>query len=144
MGVPFADQRIGSRTERLAAAAGAAALAFGAAAVWYFDPSKETFFPVCPLYRLTGFACPGCGMTRAFHAFFSGDLVAAFDYNALFPIFVLLISFFFVSLSLYAARGRGLRVELLRPKALWAIFILLLLFGVLRNLPFYPFSILFP
>lgn len=144
MDVALADERVGSVTERLAAAAGAAALAFGAAAIWYFDPAKETFFPICPLYRLTGFACPGCGMTRAFHALFSGDLVAALDYNALVPVFAGLLGFFFVSLSLYAVRGRGLRIELIRPWMLWGILILLAAFGVLRNLPLYPFSILFP
>lgn len=144
MDAVFADRRLGSLTERLAAGAGAGALAFGSIAVWYFDPLKETFFPVCPLFRLTGFACPGCGMTRAFHALFSGDLVAALDYNALVPVFAGLLGFFFVSLSLYAVRGHGLRIELIRPWALWGIFIVLLLFGVLRNVPFYPFSILFP
>lgn len=136
--------RTGSGTERLAAAAGAAAMAAGSAAVWYFDPSRENFFPICPLYRLTGFACPGCGMTRAFHALFHGDVLAALDFNALSPVFALLLAFFFVSLSLYAVRGRGLKMEMLRPQALWALFILLVVFGVVRNLPFYPFSVLFP
>lgn len=140
----LADNRQGSLTERLAAATGAAALVAGSAAVWYFDPVKESFFPVCPLYRLTGFACPGCGMTRAFHALFHGDLMAALDFNALVPVFAALLVYFFVSLVLYAARGRGLRIDLLQPRAVWIAFAVMLGFGVLRNIPAYPFSILFP
>jgi hypothetical protein len=136
--------RSGSVPERFAAAAGACVMGVGSAAVWYFDPVKESFFPACPLYRLTGFACPGCGMTRAFHALFHGDILTALDFNALVPVFAVLLLFFFVSLVLYAVRGRGLRMDLLKPQALWAVFILLMVFGVLRNLPFYPFDVLFP
>ena len=133
-----------SGTERIAAAAGAAAILVGSAAVWYFDPLKESFFPVCPLYRFTGYACPGCGLTRAFHAMFHGDILAAMDFNALVPVFAVLLGIFFVSLVLYAIRGRGLGIDVFKPYALWTFLIILILFGVLRNLPIYPFNILFP
>jgi len=133
-----------SKTERILAAAGASGMVAGSAAVWYFDPVKAGFFPVCPLYSLTGFACPGCGLTRGFHALFHGDILTALDYNALLPLFALLIGFAFVSLIFFAVRGRRTRVTLLHPNALWGFFVLLLVFGVVRNLPWYPFSVLFP
>src|SRR5918993_280777 len=81
------------KLERLFAAAGAAAIMSGSAAVWYFDPKAAGFFPVCPLYSLTGLACPGCGLTRGFHALFHGDVLTALDYNALLPFFAILIAF---------------------------------------------------
>jgi hypothetical protein len=130
--------------ERLAAAAGASAIVSGAAAVWYFDPKMAGFFPVCPLFSLTGFACPGCGLTRGFHALFHGDLLTALDYNALLPFFVLAIGLGFVSLVYFALRGHRLRFKLLHPNALWVFFVVMIVFGVARNLPWYPFSILFP
>lgn len=130
--------------ERVVAASGVVALTGGAAAVWYFDPTKAGFFPVCPLYSLTGFACPGCGLTRGFHALFHGDVLTALDYNALLPFFAALIGFGFVSLVYFAARGRRMAVNLLHPNALWVFFVLLLVFGVARNLPWYPFTVLFP
>ncbi len=129
---------------RLLAAAGASGMAAGAAAIWYFDPAKAGFFPVCPLYSLTGFACPGCGLTRGFHALFHGDVVTALDYNALLPFFGALIGFGFVSLGYFAMRGRRVPINLLHPKALWVFLVLLLVFGVTRNLPWYPFTVLFP
>lgn len=37
----------------------------------------------CIVLLLTGYQCPGCGMTRALAAVFNGDLAAAMSYNAL-------------------------------------------------------------
>ena len=116
----------------------------GSGFVAYFDPSKVNLLPVCPLLSLTGFACPGCGLTRGFHALFHGDIVTAIDFNALIPVWVLIFGYVFVSLMLLAVRGSGLPMWLVGPKALFGFLIVLILFGVLRNLPFYPFTILFP
>src|SRR5262245_46650108 len=66
---------------RFCAVAGAATMLGGSGFVAYFDPSTANFLPVCPLYSLTGFACPGCGMTRGFHALFHGDVLTALDFN---------------------------------------------------------------
>ena len=133
-----------SKLERILAAAGAGGMIAGSGAVWYFDPTNAGFFPVCPLYALTGFACPGCGLTRGFHALFHGDVLTALDYNALLPFFALLIGFGFASLVYFAVRGRRIPINLLHPNALWVFLVLLLVFGVARNLPWYPFSVLFP
>jgi len=112
--------------------------------VWFFNPSNFNFFPVCPLLNLTGFACPGCGLTRGFHALFHGDLAAAMDYNALIPVFILVFGLVAVSLASLAVRGKSLiRLED-SPKLLIGLFVLLVGFGVLRNLPFYPFTFLYP
>ena len=119
-------------------------MSVGSGAVAYFDPSKANFLPVCPLYSLTGFACPGCGLTRGFHALFHGDVIAAMDFNALIPVWAVIFVYVFISLTLLAVRGRGLPMWPTTPRFLWTFMIVLLVFGVLRNLPFYPLSILFP
>ena len=129
---------------RFAAAAGATGMVIGAGIVGYIDPAKQSLFPPCPLYSLTGFACPGCGLTRGFHALFHGDVLTALDYNALLPFFGLLVGFGFVSMALVAIRGRRVNIDILHPTALWVFLILLLVFGVTRNLPWYPFTVLFP
>jgi hypothetical protein len=130
--------------ERLAAAAGAAAIVSGSAAVWYFDPKASGLFPVCPLFSLTGFACPGCGLTRGFHALFHGDVLTALDHNALLPFFAFAVGLAFVSLVYYAFKGSKLPFGMLGPNALWVFFVLMIMFGVARNLPWYPFTVLFP
>ncbi|MEO6656055.1 MAG: DUF2752 domain-containing protein [Pyrinomonadaceae bacterium] len=130
--------------ERLTAAGGAAAMAGGSAFAAYFDPSTAHFFPVCPLFALTGFACPGCGLTRGFHALFYGDVVTAIDFNALIPVWAVIFGWVFVSIVLLAVRGRGLPMWPTWPRFLWTFMIVLLVFGVVRNIPIHPFTILFP
>jgi hypothetical protein len=130
--------------ERLTAAAGVAVMIGGSGAVAYFDPAKANFFPVCPLFALTGIACPGCGLTRGFHSLFHGDIISAIDFNALIPVWAVIFAYVFVSLILLALRGRGLPMWPTWPRFLWAFMIVLLFFGVARNIPIYPFTILFP
>lgn len=136
--------RISAPTERIAAAAGLGVVALGSAVVWYFDPTTAGFFPPCPLYKFTGFACPGCGMTRAFHALFNGDIVTALDFNAMLPFVAAFFGYFLLSMFFVAVRGRALTIGKVGLTLIWAMFSLLMIFGVLRNLPWYPFTILFP
>lgn len=126
------------------AAGSVAAIAGGSVITAAFDPTTVHFFPVCPLYALTGLACPGCGLTRGFHALFHGDLATAFGFNALFPVWAVIIAYVWVSLVLYAIRGKGLPMWPTNPAFLWTFMIVLLVFGVVRNIPAYPFTLLFP
>lgn len=130
--------------ERTFAAAGVLATTAGATFIWYFNPSNVNFLPVCPLYSMTGFACPGCGLTRGFHALFHGDFLTALDYNALIPGFAVVLGFLFLSMLSVTVRGRGFGISMLSPKLLTGVLVVLLVFGVVRNLPMYPFSVLYP
>ena len=42
----------------------------------------------CPVYRVFGWSCPGCGMSRAFLAALRLDFSAAFSYHPLFCLFL--------------------------------------------------------
>lgn len=130
--------------ERISAAAGVSAIIAGSSFIWYYNPSRAGFFPVCPLFATTGLACPGCGLTRGFHALFHGDIVSALDYNALLPVFAFIFGYFLLAMFLIAARGRGLSFEIFRPVFLYGFLAVSLAFTVLRNLPVYPFSVLYP
>jgi hypothetical protein len=129
---------------RLLAGFGLGVLSIGAAATAYFDPTKTHFFPVCPLFALTGFACPGCGLTRGFHALFQGDIATSLGYNALIPVWVVIFAYVWTSLMLSLIRGRGLEMWPTSPTFLWGFLIVLCVFGVLRNVPVYPLTLLFP
>lgn len=136
--------QIASTLERGLAAAGVTVMTAGAGVVWYFEPTKAGFFPQCPLYTMTGFACPGCGLTRGFHALFHGDIVTALGFNALIPLFVLLFGFFFLSMLYVAVRGRAFPRWSVSLPVIWGMFVLLIGFGIVRNIPVYPFTLLFP
>lgn len=137
-------QTLASKAERIAAASGVAAMSLGAFLTWYFDPTRASFLPSCPLRRTTGIACPGCGLTRGFHSLFHGDFAAALDFNALIPIFIVIFGYFYLSMLLVAVRGRSFPRWTLSLPVLWGFIALLIIFGVLRNLPFYPFNVLYP
>ena len=135
---------ISQGSQRLLAGGGVLAMSAGAGLVWYFDPTRAGFLPACPLYKMTGFACPGCGLTRGFHALFHGDIVTALDFNALIPLFVVIFVVLYVSTLLFALRGRRFPKWPLSLYSVYGFIVLLLAFGVVRNLPYYPFNVLFP
>ena len=61
---------------------------------YYYDPSYYAFYPICPIYKLSGYQCGTCGTQRAVHALLHGDIKAAIGYNL-----------FFVGVCLYAIIG---------------------------------------
>lgn len=125
----------------------AAAIMVGSAAVFvvtYFNPVTAGFFPVCPLYAMTGLYCPGCGLTRGFHALFHGDILGALHFNALVPVYFIAFAYVGISLFFVLVRGRGLSFKFLNVKLVYGFLAVLLVFSVVRNLPFYPFTFLAP
>lgn len=125
-----------SRLRRIATPAAVLAGVVGAFAfVGTVDPNEPGHYPVCPLLRFTGVYCPGCGGLRSAHAFAHGDLVAALGSNALavagYAAFAVLWALWMVR----AATGRPLRIEP-KPVHWWGIGAVLLIFSVVRNLPF--------
>jgi hypothetical protein len=133
-----------STLERIMAASGVLAVGGASVFVWYFNPSASNFFPVCPLLKLTGFACPGCGLTRGFHALFHGDFLTALGFNAMLPIYAAFFGYLFLAMILIAARGRGISFNFFHPAPIWIFLGFSLVFAVLRNLPYYPFTLLYP
>ena len=47
------------------------------------------FHRFCPMVLFCGFPCPGCGMTRAFFYFFTLHPIKAFEYNPVFPLWII-------------------------------------------------------
>ncbi|MCI8554401.1 MAG: DUF2752 domain-containing protein [Clostridiales bacterium] len=93
----------------------------------------------CFFHLLTGLDCPGCGISRLCLALLRLDFAAAFRANA--ALLLLLPLFAAVAFSLLI---RYLRTGDTRPRRWESVLlilttVLLLLFGILRNLPFYPF-----
>ncbi len=133
---------ISSVNERIWAALGILTAVVGVFGVTYFNPTTAGFFPVCPLHSMTGLNCPGCGMTRGFHALFHGDIWGALHFNLLLPVFLFVGIYLFITLGSILVRGRGLSFNIFKPYLLWGFLIVLVVFGIARNLPFYPFTIL--
>lgn len=111
----------------------------------YFNKPGETIiFPHCPFHTLTGFFCPGCGSLRAIHELLHGRIVSALDLNPLMVISIPFLGYAFLSYSLFLTRGKRLPQIIKRPVWIWLILSIIIIFWVLRNLPFRPFVILAP
>ena len=105
---------------------------FIAAVILYaFDPAHSGFYPTCLFYRTTGLLCPGCGSLRAGHQLLHGNLAAAFRFNALLILSLPAAATF----ALWRLFPRARTRPFLGPAWLWWGAIILLAFGVLRNLP---------
>jgi len=111
----------------------------------YHDGPSAQWFHGCLFNRLTGFLCPGCGMTRATHATLHGNLAAAFRFNPL-GMILFPIALVGVTLDLVAwVRGKPLPVTLrLGGVWPWVIVAAILTFWVLRNIPVWPCTLLAP
>ncbi|MFE9455324.1 DUF2752 domain-containing protein [Streptomyces californicus] len=124
------------RLRRLAVPAGVIAAVGGAFAyVGAVDPNEGGHYPVCPLLRLTGILCPGCGGLRSAHAFITGDLGAALSANAIATVGYIVFAAVWVLWMVRAWRGRPLRLAL-APAHWWTVGAVLAVFTVVRNLPF--------
>jgi hypothetical protein len=122
-----------------------AAMALGCAAVlFFFDPSQYPIYPRCLFHRLTGWNCPGCGSLRAMHQILHGHLMAALRCNALLILSLPCVAVF--SLRQFFRWRAGLPVVFprIRPAAMVLILGGLVVFTILRNLPFAPFIYLSP
>jgi hypothetical protein len=112
---------------------GGVAAAFGFVAA--VDPNRPGHYPVCPLLRFTGLYCPGCGGLRSAYAIAHGRLGTALGCNALavagYALFAVVWTVWFTR----SLRGRAFQPRMRRAHR-WALWTLLIGFGVVRNLPF--------
>lgn len=91
------------------------------------------WLPRCMFHQLTGLYCPGCGATRALSAMLHGDIKSSLHNNLLLFPLLALIAFMIIKPG----------ISLKRPVAI-AILAVVLLFTILRNIPFAPFTYLAP
>ena len=111
-------------------------------------PTDATFYPRCQLHTLTGLHCPGCGTTRAAHALLNGHILQALAYNALafllVPVLGLSLLHALVARWRYTPGQRIGRTSRATIHGMRLLLILMIAYGVLRNLPWYPFTLLAP
>lgn len=108
-------------------------------------PDGVPWLPNCLFHKLTGLHCPGCGMTRAAHATLYGRLGDAFRFN---PVGMILLPLAGLSIGLELLGwvwGKPLPFRLkVGTRGAWAIVWLVVGFWILRNLPWWPFTLLAP
>ncbi len=136
----------GTLTRRTAPVAAGAALAAAAGFIATHNPAASSFpYPTCAFYQATGLWCPGCGLTRGTYQLLHGHLGAALSYNIFTPVALAAIVVVWFSWVRVSWGGQLLRMP---PRAARWLAIttptLVLLYGVLRNVPVAPLRALAP
>ena|SRR6266404_1213560 len=120
---------VGPAVVTLSAILGSAVILF------LFNPAQSGFYPVCLFHQSTGLLCPGCGSLRALHQLLHGHVTAALHFNALLVLCLPLGAWWGGRLAVAGLQHRPADIRI-RPAWLWSGLVVLVAFGILRNLPF--------
>jgi hypothetical protein len=107
------------------------------------DP-EGGLFPACPFHSLTGLYCTGCGSQRALHDLLHLDLSGSFSHNLLFPPALAILGLHFGNRVLQGVHKAYWRSPLDGRRSPLILLAVILVFTLLRNLPWEPFSLLAP
>ena len=100
------------------------------------DPATTIFAPKCMFKYLTGYDCPACGIQRAIHTLLNGDVVTALRYN-----YFLLISipyFLAVAITTFCKSEIVSKMSYFvqHPKVVKVVLALIILWWIMRNIPY--------
>lgn len=99
----------------------------------------------CVFYSVTGLYCPGCGAGRACYSILHGQFLNAFCYNPLMTILLPLIGLYIAARALdWIITGGNHIDKKINVKFLTGVLVVVLIYGVLRNIPVFPFTLLAP
>ena len=112
---------------------------------FFYPAAKGSFHPDCIFNKLTGLFCPGCGSQRAVSALLRGDILVAADFNVLLLLSLPLLGYAAFVFIYNAFRERKLQQRIFySPLFAKSFLTIVLMFGILRNLPYSPFRWLAP
>ncbi len=107
---------------------------------YYYLNNQYSFSIPCIFYKITGYYCPGCGITRCLFSLLNLNFYEAFRYNQL--VFMLL-PFIGVCVSykiyLYIWNKEDKIIKRI-PNVIWILLLLItIIFGILRNISYFGF-----
>lgn len=129
---------------RLGLSACAAALACAGALFLYFmGPGNIPL--ICVFHEVTGLYCPGCGAGRACYSILHGQFLEAFCYNPLMTVLLPLIGLYIAARMVdWVVTGGNHIDRKINVKFLTWVLVIVVVYGVLRNIPVFPFTLLAP
>lgn len=120
-------------------------LGIGLAFLYFFvNPNNVDFFPKCPLYVTTGIYCPGCGSQRATHQLLQLNFIGVLQQNVLYFFGLFILGYHLTIEGLNLFLKKNVYNYLYHPKTPIVILVIIIVYWILRNIPYYPFSILAP
>ena len=116
---------------------------FWAAAEYFLK--LEFNLPPCLFHRLTGLYCPGCGAGRACYSILHGEFLEAFCYNPLMTVLLPLIGLYIAArMADWIITGENHIDRKINAKFLTWVLVAVVVYGAVRNIPVFPFTLLAP
>lgn len=113
----------------------AVVMATAGVVLYFVDPVSVSWTPKCMFHVLTGWQCPGCGISRATHALTHGHIAEALAYNYFFiisiPYFLAVCAVTFIPAL---NRRRKLHDFIVGPKPALVYVVLFCIWWVVRNI----------
>lgn len=88
----------------------------------------------CIFRQITGFKCPGCGISHMFMAIFKFDFASAFKHN---PVIFSLMPFWIVAIcyqTVHYIKTGNKKFNILINGLVWISIIALIIFAIIRNI----------
>lgn len=95
---------------------------------------KYGIYLFCPIHKILGLYCPGCGITRMLYSILKLDFYKAFRYNVLLFILFFPAVFLFIE-NLYSIQKDRKSLYKKIPEKVWiGLIVVLIIYGILRNI----------
>jgi len=110
--------------------------------IYFVPPEGGSVHLVCPTKQIFNLNCVGCGLTRFVYFAVHGDFNQALKYNVFGPLIILvllIIYFYFIRWSFF-----NKPFPEVKPWLVWAFLAFVVIYSVLRNLPFQKLRFLAP
>lgn len=107
---------------------------------YYYLNQNYNFSIPCLFHKITGYYCPGCGITRCLFSLLEGKIYQAFMYNQL--VFILLpffIIYFIYNSYIYIFNKENKLINKIPNYVYIILLIIVISFGIIRNLDFFPY-----
>lgn len=95
----------------------------------------------CACKTITHLDCPSCGVSRMCVSLSHGDIRSAFYYNQILVFLFPLIVIYYIFYQLRYIKTGQRKISKLENNIMIVIIVILLIYGVIRNLPFYPYRL---
>ncbi len=107
---------------------------------YFYLNSKYGFSINCLVHELTGYYCPGCGITRCLFSLLKLDLYEAFMYNQLvFILLPFLVGLIGYKIYLYIFDKKDQFIKKI-PNMVWILLLVIVIgFGIVRNISYFDF-----
>ncbi len=96
-------------------------------------------FLFCPIRKIIGLYCPGCGVTRMLLSILKGQFYQAFRYNPLLFLSLPFLILYYIDYLYCLSKEKKSKIHMLEPRIWYFLIAIFLLYGVLRNIPFFDF-----